>query len=255
MQPGGRIEIGKSVVRKREVLLYWSAADAKMAAKKREEKLARARKSTKNNAYAIPHGKGRYVTEQTVMKETGEILEKDQIAKIQTVDTEKAEKDAKFDGYFAIITSEMDYGAAKIRETYYGLWRIEESFRIMISDFDARPIYVKKRGHIRAHFLICFTALVIIRVIQHFMGEKRMPAERIAEALREANCLIERGGYVRLLDVGGKIKYQERADKKTGKMVPTLAFSQEDQVAVDYRLIQETFGTKFYYAYSKQEAF
>ena len=71
----------------------------------------------------------------------------------------------------------------------------------MKSDFDARPIFVKKRGHIRAHFLICFTTLVIIRVIQHFMGEKRMPAERIAEALREANCLIERGGYVRLLDV------------------------------------------------------
>lgn len=252
---GKRTEIGKTVMRKRKVLLYWSAADAKMAAKKREEKLARAQKSTQNNAYAIQHGKDRYVSEKTVMKETGEVLEKDQIAKIQTVDTEKAEKDAKFDGYFAIITSEMDYDAAKIRETYHGLWRIEESFRIMKSDFDARPIYVKKREHIRAHFLICFTALVIIRVIQHFMGEKRLSAERIAEALREANCLIERGGYVRLLDVGGKIKYQERLDKKTGKMVPTLAFSQEDQVAVDYRLIQETFGTKFYYAYSKQEDF
>ena len=87
------------------------------------------------------------------------------------------------------------------------------------------------------------------------MGEKRLSAERIAEVLREANCLIERGGYVRLLDVGGKIKYQERKDKKTGKMVPTLAFSQEDQVAADYHLIQEAFGTEFYYAYSKQEDF
>lgn len=138
---------------------------------------------------------------------------------------------------------------------YHGLWRIEESFRIMKSDFDARPVYLNTRPHIRAHFLICFTALVIVRIIQHFMGDKRLSAERIADALREANCLIEKGGYVRLLDVGGKIRYQEVPDKKTGKMVPTLKFSNEDQIALDYRKIQETFGTEFYYAYAKQEDF
>ena len=53
------------------------------------------------------------------------------------VDPEKAENDALYDGYFAIVTSEMDYDAAKIREVYHGLLRIEESFRIMKSDFDA----------------------------------------------------------------------------------------------------------------------
>lgn len=103
----------------------------------------------------------------------------------------------------------MDYDAEKIRSVYYGLWRIEESFRIMKSDLDARPIYVNIREHIWAHFLICFTALVIVRMIQHSMGEKRLSAERIADCLRAANCLIEQRGYVRLLDVGGKIGYQE----------------------------------------------
>ena len=53
------------------------------------------------------------------------------------MDPEKAENDALYDGYFAIVTSEMDYDAAKIREVYHGLLRIEESFRIMKSDFDA----------------------------------------------------------------------------------------------------------------------
>ena len=53
------------------------------------------------------------------------------------VDPEKAENDALYDGYFAIVTSEMDYDAAQIREVYHGLLRIEESFRIMKSDFDA----------------------------------------------------------------------------------------------------------------------
>ena len=137
----------------------------------------------------------------------------------------------------------MDYDAEKIRSVYYGLWRIKESFRIMKSDLDARPIYVNIREHIWAHFLICFTALVIVRMIQHSMGEKRLSAERIADCLRAANCLIEQRGYVRLLDVGGKIGYQEIPDKKTGKLVPSLKSSPEDQVAADYRKIQETFGT------------
>ena len=157
------------------------------------------------------------------------------------MDREKAEKDALYDGYFAIITSEMDYDAAKIREVYHGLWSIEESFQIMKSDFDARPIYLNKREHIRAHFLICFVALVILRLIQNRMGIERLSVDRIAEALRSANCLLERGGYVRLLDVGGKIRYEEIPDRKSGKLVPSLKFSSEDQVALDYRRIQETF--------------
>ena len=255
MQDGERIEKKKPVTRMRNVLLYWSKADAELARKKREEKLLKAEKSTKNNAYGIEHGKDRYIREETILKETGEILDKKQMGKVTAVDWEKAEKDALYDGYFAIITSEMDYGASKIREVYHGLWKIEESFRIMKSDFDARPIYLNTRAHIRAHFLICFTALVIIRSIQHCMKEECLSAERIGEALREANCLLERGGYVRLLDVGGRIKYQERQDKKTGKMVPSLKFSKEDQTAQDYRRIQKAFGTDFYYAYAKQEDF
>lgn len=252
---GSLAEQKKAVTRERKVLLYWSKADAEMAAKKREEKLRRAEKSTKNNAYGIVHGKDRYVKEETVLKETGEILDGKQTMKISEVDLEKAEKDALYDGYFAIITSEMEYDAAKIREVYHGLWRIEESFRIMKSDFDARPIYLNKREHIRSHFLICFMGLVIIRLIQHAMGKERLSAERIAEALREANCLVERGGYVRLLDVGGKIHYQEIWNEKKGRKVPSLKFSNEDQIALDYRRIQETFGTKFYYARVKQETF
>ena len=255
LREGKRVEKKKAVKRTRKVLLYWSKADAEMAAKKREEKLRKAEKSTKNNAYGIAHGKDRYVKEETVLKETGELLDESQAVKVASVDLEKAEKDALYDGYFSIITSELDYDAAKIREVYHGLWRIEESFRIMKSDFEARPIYLNKREHIRAHFLICFMSLVIIRLIQHSMGEERLSAERIAEALRRAECLMERGGYIRLLDVGGKIGYQEIRDKKSGKLVPSLKFSSEDQIARDYRRIQKTFGTDFYYAYAKQEDF
>ena len=113
IQDGQKVEKRKAVKRMRKVLLYWSRSDAEMAAKKREEKLKKAEKSTKNNAYGIIHGKDRYIKEETVLKETGEILDKKQAVKVSVVDQEKAQKDALYDGYFAIITSELDYDAKK----------------------------------------------------------------------------------------------------------------------------------------------
>ncbi len=91
------MEKKKAVKRMRKVLLYWSRADAQMVAKKREEKLKKAEKSTKNNAYGIIHGKDRYIKEETVLKETGEILDKKQTVRVSVVDWEKAQKDALYD--------------------------------------------------------------------------------------------------------------------------------------------------------------
>lgn len=248
-----RLEHKKPVTRKRQVLLYWSEADAKLAEKKRLEKLERAWKSTRNNAYGIAKGKDRYIKEETILRATGEVLDRKTARTRVLVDELQAEEDARFDGYFAIATSEMDYDAKKIHDVYHGLWRIEESFRIMKSDFDARPIFLNTRSHIRAHFLICFVALIIIRLIQNAMGRKRISVERIAEALRSANCLKLGSGCVRLLNVGGKIKYKEVYNARTRKVSPTLKLSDEDQVTLDYRLIQRVFNAELCYAYVKQE--
>ncbi|KLU63083.1 transposase DDE domain protein [Peptococcaceae bacterium CEB3] len=114
-----------------------------------------------------------------------------------------------YDGYFCIITSELDYDERKMRQVYGGLWRIEESFRIMKTDFYARPVFVRKNEHIRAHFQICFVALLIIRIIQHRMGEKALSAERIARALGVATCQVLKGGIIHLDDVGGAIAFQK----------------------------------------------
>ncbi|MCQ4765881.1 transposase, partial [Cloacibacillus evryensis] len=84
---------------------------------------------------------------------------------------------------FCIITSEMEYDASKIREVYGGLWRIEQSFRVMKSGLEARPVFVSTQKHILAHFTICFTALLIVRLLQLKMGEDAISAERIAAAL------------------------------------------------------------------------
>lgn len=243
---------GKKEKRTRKVLLYWNKAEADMARRKREEKLEKAARSVRNNAYGIKKGVEEYTKEDVMDAETGEFLEN--IKKLRSVDFEKAEKDAVYDGCFCIITSELDYDERKIRQTYGELWRIEQSFRIMKSDLYARPVFVSKNEHIRAHFLICFVALLVIRVIQHRMGEKALSAERIARALNAAVCHVLKGGIIHLDDVGGAIAFKKRWNSK-GALVDTLEYSDEDEIALDYRLIQETFGTDFYNIYHRQEVF
>ncbi len=115
-------------------------------------------------------------------------------------------------------------------------------------------MFVSTNEHIRAHFLICFVALLIVRIIQHHMGEKAISAERIARALGAATCQVLKGGIVHLEDVGGAIAFKKIRDKK-GKLVDTLAYTDEDEIALDYELIQDTYGTDCYNIYLRQEAF
>ena len=243
---------GTHETRERKVLIYWDKKDAEMAKCKRQEKLRKSELATKNNAYGIKKGYQEYTKENIVDKDTGEILKN--TGTVLSVDLGKAEKDALYDGFFCIITSELNYDERKIREVYGGLWRIEQSFRIMKSDLYARPVFVWTDKHIRAHFLICFTALLIIRMIQHRMGGKALSAQRIARALDAATCQIWRGGIVHLDDVGGAIMFQKTRNAK-GEEMETLAYSDKDEIAEDYSKIQKAFGTDFYDIYPKQEQF
>ncbi len=243
---------GQKDIRKRKVLLYWNKPEAEMAKRKREEKLKKAARSVKNNAYSIKKGVDEYTKETIVDKKSGEILENTK--KLRSVNLEKAEQDALFDGFFCIITSELDYDERKIRQVYNGLWRIEQSFQVLKSDLYARPVFVRTNDHIRAHFLICFVALLIIRIIQHRMGETALSAERVARALNAATCQVLKGGIVHLDDVGGAIAFKKILDKK-GNLVDTLAYSDEDEIALDYKLIQDMYGTDCYNVYLRQEVF
>lgn len=243
---------GKPVERTRKVLLYWDKSNADMAKRKRDEKLKKAASSVKNNAYSIKKGVDEYTKENIIDKESGEILEN--TVKKRSVDTEKAEHDSLYDGYFCIITSEIDYDERKMRQVYGGLWKIEQSFRLMKSDLYARPVFVSKNSHIRAHFLICFVALLVMRIMQYHLKDKVLSAERITRALSNATCHIHKGGVIHLLDVGGAVAFKKRLDK-SGKLVDTLEHSDEDEIALDYRTIQELFGTNFYTVYQRQEVF
>jgi hypothetical protein len=86
------------------------------------------------------------------------------------------------------------------------------------------------------------------------MGEKALSAERIARALSAATCQFLKGSSIHLDDVGGAITFQKNRDNE-GNLMDTLAFSDEDEIALDYKVIQDTFGTKFYNIYTSQEVF
>lgn len=74
------------------------------------------------------------------------------------------------DGYYCIVTSEIEMSDSEVIEAYRGLWRIEESFKVTKSDLETRPAYVSREEHIEAHFLTCYVALCILRIIQAATG-------------------------------------------------------------------------------------
>lgn len=187
-------ENGNRVSRKRKVLIYWKYEDAVNAARKRDEKLNKAIKSLGNNAYAIKHSYEEYIKEVHSINETGQLCNKVE----RLIDNAKVAEDAKYDGYFCLITSELDYDYKKIMEVYSGLWRIEESFKITKSDLAARPIFLNTEKHIRGHFLICYCALLILRLLQYKL-EYKLSVERIVKALNSSNCLIEDREEIRIL--------------------------------------------------------
>ena len=87
--------------------------------------------------------------------------------KVKVEINEKAIENAKkLAGYNMIITSEIHMGASEIYASYHNLWRIEESFRIMKSQLDARPAYMQKQETITGHFLICYLAVLLTRLLQ-----------------------------------------------------------------------------------------
>lgn len=97
-------------------------------------------------------------------KKTGEVIK---TKKIVVFLEEKLKKYKETLGFYSIVTSEIDEDDKEIINRYHGLSRIEDSFRIIKSDLEGRPIFVWTEEHIKAHFLICFIALTIIRIIQY----------------------------------------------------------------------------------------
>ncbi len=110
------------------------------------------------------------------------------------LDEAKIEEAARYDGYYAIITNNLSLETAKVCKIYSGLWKIEESFRILKTDLRARPVFVWNDEHIKGHFALCFISLCMMRYIQYLLEDtcqKNVSAARIMEAVSQPIALVQ----------------------------------------------------------------
>ena len=132
---------------------------------------------------ATHYGAAKYVKNMAIDEETGEVLTPKQKPYF---DEGKLLEEERYDGYYIIVTSEQEEADTKILDIYRGLWQIEEAFRVCKGDLLSRPVYMSLPEHIDAHFLICFIALVIARLLARFLGNE-FSIGKIAESLRNAS--------------------------------------------------------------------
>ncbi len=137
----------------------------------------------------------RYVKNIDYDPETGECLNPKQLPYL---DEEKIAEDEKYDGYYAIITSETKMPDAEVVRTYHDLWEIERSFRITKHDLETRPVHLSLEARIKAHFLTCFIALLVLRLLAKRLGEKHAP-EQIIESLRKYQACHIKDNVFRLV--------------------------------------------------------
>ena len=114
---------------------------------------------------------------------------------ITVLNENQINNEARFDGLYAVCTN-LDYDVTNIIKINQKRWEIEECFRIMKTEFKARPVYLSKEDRIMAHFTTCFTALVIYRILEKKLNEK-YTCEEIMKTLRTMDMMIAPGeGYI-----------------------------------------------------------
>jgi transposase len=176
----------KKTVDEKQVIFYSekydkrAKADRAAAIAKAQDLIAHPGKYSRATSY----GAAAYIKNIDFDKDTGEILS---TGKVLALDEKRIKDEEALDGYYVIVTSEMEETDDSIIEMYRGLWRIEESFRVTKSDLEARPVFVSTQDHIEAHFLICFISLVIARILEMKTNHK-YSITKMLESLRKSEC-------------------------------------------------------------------
>ena len=159
----------------------------------RSRQIERARKSAESNKKTTtkkPNSPSRFLDEVRYT-DNGEVADNVEVV----VNDGRIAEEEKYDGFYAVCTT-LEDDIKDIIEVNKRRWEIEESFRIMKSEFKARPVYLQKDNRIEAHFLTCFIALMFIRILENKTGNK-LTIEKLIDTLREYNFYhYEGSGYV-----------------------------------------------------------
>ena len=155
----------------------------------------------------------KFLKKELINDKTGEILNSKDLKAL--IDFDKINKYKESFGYYQIVTSELDMDDRKVIDTYHGLSRIEDQFRVMKGDLETRPMYVRTKEHINSHILICLLSLIIIRIIQNKVINYCKPevdnkwsmglsGARIQAALNKWTVCEITNGYYRFNDIDDK---------------------------------------------------
>lgn len=183
----------------------------KLAEKKRYEinkMIEKARELNSSQAKRKEYGDAaKYVTFKAISNE-GEVLD-DTVVKA-TINQDKVYEDLKLAGYNLLVTSETKMRAEEIYKVYHRLWRIEETFRTLKSELDARPVYLQRQDSIYGHFLICYLAVFALRVLQIKEFNDEIHTNEIISFVRNLKVLKNGETYINL---GSKDKIKKINDR------------------------------------------
>ena len=171
-------------------VVFWGKKYADKAKAEREktlQKTAALMKDPGKYKKVTSHGAAKYVQRIDYDKDTGEEVD---TGKALVLDVSKIMEEEKYDGYYSIVTSEKKMSDMEIRDTYKGLWEIEETFRVTKDTLEAQPVYLSRPERIEAHFLTCFISLTIIRLLEKFT-DRCYSSRKIVDCLNRISCSHE----------------------------------------------------------------
>lgn len=176
------------------IIVTYSTKYKEFIRRKRIHQIERAQNQINSNPSKINSKRNtdykRFI-EQTKCTEDGEIATLSQYS----INTEKINEEEKYDGLYAVCTN-LKGGVSDIIKVNHRRWEIEESFRIMKTEFKARPVYLKRDDRIIAHFLTCFLALMVFRMLEKKI-EYKYSCEKIIDSIRNMNFYDIKGeGYI-----------------------------------------------------------
>lgn len=198
----------QSILVDQKQMVYYSQKYADKQKRDRQMVIEKAKDLIKNpGSYtrATSYGAAGYINNIKFDKDSGVICNGSELS----LDLDKIKEDEKYDGYYSIVTSEENLSDLELRNIYKGLAKIEETFKITKSEFDARPIHVRLEDHIDAHFLICFIALVIIRILQSDINN-RYTIKNLLEKIKNFKCTHETGNLYKFIGYKPEIQYLNR---------------------------------------------
>jgi len=173
---------------------FWSRKYERRARAQREKVLEKSRQlvaSPGRYAKSTHLGAAKYVRGVAFDADTGEVVD---TGVKPELDMDAIAADEACDGYYLIVTSHTDWDDGKIIDTYRGLWQIEESFKVTKSELGTRPVFVWTPEHIEAHFLTCYMALVVVRILQK-LHPSRPSAAAMLDELRKVECSADESNW------------------------------------------------------------